>query len=105
MNFKEMVKSDIDSVFLNLEEYGEEHEINGEVVICVIDSDNIREKQGGTSKALSEADMMIFARTEDLSNQKGYGDTLILDGVPYIVQTWDDAMGMTTITLKITFNS
>lgn len=103
MNFKEMVKVDIDSVLMNLEEFGEEHEIDGRKVICTVDSDNLREKQGGASKAIAEADKMIFVSTNDVQ-LKGSGDTLMLDGVPYIVQTWDEDMGITAITLTFSFN-
>lgn len=105
MDFKTMVASDLQEVFLNLDEFGEEHEIDGNIVVCVIDSDGLREKQGGTSKALSEADKMIYARIEDLPFQKGYGDTLMVDGVPYIVNTWDEDMGIATISLMFTFNA
>lgn len=104
MDFKEMLNFDLENTFLNLEEFGEEHEIDGENVVCVIDSDNLREKQGLASKAIAEADKMLFVKSEDVPYQKGYGETLMLDGVPYVVQTWDSNMGLTTITLTIAFS-
>lgn len=37
--FQDMVASDVTDIFLNLEEWGEIHEIGGREVICIIDTD------------------------------------------------------------------
>ena len=36
-SFKDVLKDDIRSVFLNFAEFGEEHKINGETVLVIID--------------------------------------------------------------------
>lgn len=102
MNFKEMAAADLDNVFLNLDEFGEEHEIEGSIVICIIGSDLLRNKQEGTYYVLTDAEKMLLAKSEDLPSPKGYGDTLMVDGIPYIVQSWKEDMGLTTVTLGIT---
>ena len=38
-SFREMLQDDVDSVFLNEEEFAEIHEINGKKIKCVIDKD------------------------------------------------------------------
>lgn len=103
--FKEMVASDLEKVFLNIDEFGEEHEIDGKKIICVIDDNALRKRQGGTENAIANAEKMIFARSEELPVPKGYGAELMLDGIPYIVNTWDEDMGLATIVLSITFNA
>lgn len=103
--FKDMVNSDLENVFLNLDEFGEEHDIDGKTVVCVVDDEGLSEKQGGSESVISNAEKMIFAKSEDLPMPKGYGSTLMLDGVPYIVNKWNEDMGIATIILSITFNS
>lgn len=43
--FKDVLRSDIKSVFLNFEEFGEEHEINGETVLIIIDENELTERE------------------------------------------------------------
>lgn len=45
MNFKDAMENDIQNTFLNVNEFGEEHNLNGENVICVIDEDSFQEKE------------------------------------------------------------
>ena len=43
MNFKEQIRKDLTSVFLNLGEFAELHRIEGKQVAVVIDDDELRE--------------------------------------------------------------
>jgi len=45
MNFKDILENDIQNIFLNLEEFGETHNLNGTDVICVTDEDSFQEKE------------------------------------------------------------
>ena len=47
MGFKDVVRSDIDRVFLNLQEFADEHIVQGETVKCVIDT--IETQESGAS--------------------------------------------------------
>ena len=103
--FKDMVASDINSVFLNLDELGEEHTIDGRIVVCIIDEDGLQDRQGGAQYAVGQSTLNLYAKSEDLPDRKGYGAELLVDGVPYMINTWDENMGMATINLFITWNS
>jgi len=46
--FKEQVANDIYNVFLNLDEFAEEHLIEGKTIPVVIDDDDLTEKKKGT---------------------------------------------------------
>ena len=39
--FKDMIQEDIKNVFLNFEEFGETHEINGVEVLVIIDENEL----------------------------------------------------------------
>ena len=101
--FKEMVAKDRD-IFLNLDEFGEEHDVSGKPIICVYDDNSLRARQGGAELAVSESLIQLYAKCEDLPNRKGFGAELMVDGRPYLVNTWDEDMGMATITLSATIN-
>lgn len=103
--FKDMVAADIDSVFLNLDELGEEHEIDGRTVTCIIDEDGLLDRQGGATWAVGQSTKNVYAKCDDLPDRKGYGSELMVDGVPYMINTWQESMGMATINLFITVNS
>ena len=103
--FRDLVASDIDSVFLNPDEFGEEHTIDGRKVTCVISEDGMMDRQGGAVAAVGQSIMTIEAKIEALPDRKGYGSELMVDGIPYMINTWDENMGMATIKLFITMNS
>ena len=99
--FKDMVAKDRD-IFLNLDELGEEHDVSGNTITCVFDDQTLRERQGGAELAVAESSILLFAKCEDLPSRKGFGAELMVDGRPYIVITWDEDMGMATVTLSTT---
>lgn len=103
--FKDMVAADISNVFLNLEELGEEHIIDGNPIICIIDEDGLLDRQGGAMYAVGQSTKNLYAKCDDLPARKGYGSELVVDGVPYMINTWHEDMGMATVNLFISVNS
>lgn len=85
--FKEQLLKDL-GVFINFEEFGSEHIINGKAVICVVDEDIFEER--GTTKMESKFDGVfvktksIFVRMEDIE-KPSIQERLTLDGNYYIV--------------------
>lgn len=102
--FQDMVSRDRE-VLLNLDELGENHDIDGVNVVCIIDTLQLKEPQGSIDYTMSQSNRILFAKCEDIPKRKGYGAELMVDGIPYIVQSWNENMGMAEITLSITFNS
>lgn len=101
--FRDMVAKDRD-ILLNTDEFGEEHEIDGKIVVCVIGSSELKESDGAAEYAVAKSCKTVFAKCEDLPKKKGYGAELMVDGIPYMVQTWDEDMGMAEIVLFIAFS-
>ena len=100
MTFKEMLESDIKNVFLNIDELGSLHLIEGKEIICIFDDEALRERQAGAELGVSESSLLIFANTGDLPCKKGAGEHLLVDHKEYLVDTWDENMGMTQIALS-----
>lgn len=101
--FKDMVAKDRD-IFLNLDELGEEHDVADKTIICVLDDKALRDRQGGAELAVAESSILLYAKCEDLPSCKGFGAELMVDGRPYIVNTWNEDMGIATVTLSATIN-
>lgn len=97
--FKEMVDLDRRTVFLDLDEFGEEHQIEGKTITVVLDDDALRQRQGGQELAVAESALMLFAAVEDLPPRRPAGEGLNIDGREYIINDWREDMGIATVTL------
>ena len=98
MTFKEEMLKDIDDVFLNLDEFGETHNINGKPVVCMLDDDALKLRQGSNELSISDSSLLLFAKTSDLP-RKVVGDDLTIDGKIYIVDDWKVNLGMAEVVL------
>lgn len=96
--FRDMVKTDRDGVFLNPDEFGDPHMIDGKEVMAVVDEPQL-EGSSMDAAALAEVDIIVFAKCEDLPTPRPTGDTLIVDGRLFTVQTWRVDCGMAEIAL------
>ena len=97
--FREMVKADRDAVFLNAEEFGDLHTIDGRQVMAVVDEPQTA-KSGMSAAALAGAEAIVFAKNEDLPAPRAEGDTLNVDGRMFIVVSWRVDCGMAEIALR-----
>lgn len=96
MSFKDMVANDIDAVFLNLEEFGEPHKIEGDTITAVLDDNSYA--QGGQELGLAESSLTLYAAIKDLPPRRSAGEGLLVDGRELIISSWSEAMGVAIIT-------
>lgn len=96
MSFREELMTDLDEVFFELEEFAEEHRVEGQTIVCIIDSAlNPKDAEYG----LSSSNIVLRAKTADLPLRKSAGALLNLDGRDYTVGAWADVGGVTVIDL------
>lgn len=98
-DFKGMVARDLRSTFLNLEEFGEPHRVEGKTITAVIDENALKERQGGQELSVAESSLLLYAAVEDLPARRPAGEGLNVDGREYIVNDWSEDMGLATIAL------
>lgn len=98
--FKDMVSHDISNVFLNIDIFGTEYQIEGKKTKIVIDDDELKERQGGQDVAVAESSVLFYARTKDLPKRKLPGSNLNYRGCEYLIDLWQDDMGLSTIALS-----
>lgn len=99
MSFKNEVANDLLGVFLNAEEFAEEHRVEGKVILCVVETNRLVGNNDGQEYGLAQADFVIHAKTADLPPRKAAGALLNLDGRELTVGTWDELDGITVVTL------
>ncbi len=96
--FHDLVEADR-ATFLNLDEFGTEHDVDGATITVVLQDEQVEEKEA--AQALSRSMVTMFARTEELTTRKMQGETLYIDGVGYTVDTWLEEMGITKVELSL----
>lgn len=66
MDFKEMVKNDIDQVIFNPMELGETVDFNGQDIIAIKDSAATVQIGGKETQGLMAADLVLYVKAKDL---------------------------------------
>ncbi len=105
MTFKESLRSDIDGVFLNPEEFGEKHTVNGKPDVYIIIDDfellnreKFRKevKDDGTSKKRG----IIYVKASDFGRLPATGKQVTIDQLYFRVESAVNEHGMYAITLQ-----
>jgi hypothetical protein len=92
--FKRLVSLDTKRVFINKDEFAEEHNLNGSNVVCVVDKNIIEDaKQLGVFiNAIT-----IYVETADLNVPPVEGELLEFDGNIFVVRSVSDEDSMLVI--------
>ena len=98
MSLKDEILNDIDNIFFILEDFGEEHIIDGKPVVCVFDDDALKLRSGSNELSVSESTLLLFVKESDLP-RKVVGDDLLIDGRIYVVDDWKVNLGVAEIAL------
>lgn len=102
--FMEMVQNDHKAIFLNPHELGQEHNLNGTICLCSVQSLTDREKlaqQNVDFGGLAGELINVFCTEYDLQEKPFKGQLFRLDGKAYYVQEVVDNYGMLKITLGV----
>lgn len=103
--FKNMVARDIENVFLNLDEFAEEHNLNGTTCKCILqdfsvaEDLSIDEQMSQSYPGLYGRRLLVNCKTAALPEVPVTDQNFRVDGKLYIVESCDNAMGMLTIQL------
>lgn len=103
MTFKELIQDDAKRIFLNFEEYGETHIIDGEEKVIIIDSNELieREKRRDVSMAgVYKRKLLFYIHEDDLGGMPKIGGWMMLDKKRYIVTDAINEDGIYSISLE-----
>jgi len=101
---KDQIAQDLD-VFLNPDEFGEEHTIDGQLIVCAVDSSGREQFAAAGDGGIWTAATALYAKTSDLAGlAQGMpkpNNVLTIDGRKYMVISVGDEMGMTRVVMEM----
>jgi hypothetical protein len=97
---KDEIARDIKNVWLSEDDYGETHYIDGRPVKCVIDIDNTLPLGGGYRLGISDAQIELYVDASDFPVSKKPGEFMFVDKKHYLIDAWDNEMGLLRIRLS-----
>ena len=101
MRFRKAIDEDLE-IFVNLDEFGEEHEINGQIIPCVFQR-LTKEKSGNESRnfdGLHGDFMTLHFRTILIDPLPHEGESIRIDGKRFTIDNVEDMIGMTRLILS-----
>ena len=97
--FSEMLAADAQNVFLNTEEFGEQHTVEGHEITAVISTNEQLSVSGGEALGIDGNAVVLYAQETDLPENPGVGGILNLDGSECVVEEWNVEMGVAVVRL------
>lgn len=97
--FKDMVKKDIDSIFLNLDEFGEKHSWDGVELQCVVDDDTMIQQFSAEFDLLPKGSHLIYANADSFAKRPQVSSVVRFDKIIYTIDEIEEQMGMYRIFL------
>ena len=100
MGFKDMVERDRLSVFIDTKFFGDEYRVEGNTIPIVLDTDELKRRQGSEDIAVAESATLFYARVEDLPTRRSPGQSLNINGRECLVDDWKVDAGLATVVLR-----
>ena len=103
MTFKDIVRADLDNVFMSTDEFAGLHNVNGKRMPVTVDNNELIER---AKKAKSNMDgiytktTLIFVKAKDFGQLPAVGASLVLDGKTYRVTDAMNEDGLYSIHLE-----
>ena len=105
--FKEQIAKDIDNVFMNFDEFGEKHVVNGKEMLVIVDNNELIDRERSYQyKNTSYAEgvyikqMLIYVRASEFGKLPAIGRIIIFDGKNYIVSSAINEDGIYSLSLE-----
>ncbi|MCM3632938.1 hypothetical protein [Paenibacillus camelliae] len=100
--FKQQVAADIAATFLNAAEFAEEHDIDGEMVLIVLDTDIYSDRrESRTEDGVYVNYLTFFVEESALGYRPVENQLIVFDGHQSVVSSVDEDMGMLMVTLEV----
>lgn len=102
MSLKAMVCRDIGKVFLNPNDFAEEHDLNGTICLAVVEGVTAKERilKGAFYEGVYGKTVFVHTAKTSLTGVPVQGEIFKLDGKIFYVEECTDDFGMLTIELR-----
>lgn len=103
--FKEIVKRDIKQTFMNLDEFGELHKLNGKERLIIIDENELTEREKRTRtvdarEGMHVKQLLFYIAAVDFGPLPSPGKILDLDGKKYVIMDAENEDGVYSISME-----
>lgn len=101
--FKELLRQDVKKVFLNPEEFGEEHTVNGRPMMVIIDDNELTEREKRTKSNMDgvyKKQTLVYVSALDFGPLPRPGSPIKIDGVTFIVADSLNECGVYSLQLE-----
>lgn len=101
--FKDAIKNDVKSVFINLDEFAESHIVNGESVSCIVEKDITAGRDGRevNFEGVFMNTLTIYIASGDMDSRPVEGQYIDFDGEDYRVMNVSDEDGILAIIVEV----
>ena len=102
--FKDTIAKDIKSVFINIDEFADEHDLNGKKVRCVVDKDitaSAKDTIANPLEGVFVSAITIYVDAKDIDRKPVEGELLSLDKKRHIVCNVSVEDGMLVILAEV----
>lgn len=99
MGFKDAITQDI-RVFINLDEFAENHVIDGVLLPVIIDNEKLQERSKKEYDGISVGEILFYINTTSLNKKPKIGSPMIFDDKLMYVFDCREDMGMYEIILQ-----
>lgn len=105
-SFKDLIKEEVRTVFINEKEFGEIHTLDGQEVTIIIDNNELTERTKYRSKdeyttGIYADEILFFISQKQMEDKPRIGRIIKLDGKEYIVTNVEDESNMYAITIGV----
>lgn len=104
MNFREQLKEDINNAFMNCDQFGEKHLVNGKMMSVVIDNSELLERAKISGLSATDgtytSSILVFVPAADFGAKPRIGTLITLDNMEFKVINCTDECGLYSIELK-----
>lgn len=104
MRFRDFLEGDIDKVFLNADEFAEEHDLNGTIAKAVVQAPTAKESfmSNGShaTDSLQGVSVFVHCKLKDIPEIPAHGNVFRLDGDIYVVNSAVEEDGLVSIELR-----
>lgn len=107
MTFKEQIASDNRTVFMNFDEFAETHRINGEEMLCLIDNNELidrerryKYKHSMYADGIYMKQLLIFVKAEDFGPLPAIGRAIRFDSKLYTISDSINEDGIYSLCLE-----
>lgn len=103
ISFKDAIKADAKSIFMNPDEFGEPHIVNGTSMSIIIDNNEMLERETRyklNDEGLYKKQILIYVNREDFGSLPAVGKAITIDSSKYRVVDAISESGIHSITLE-----